>query len=354
MVTIRICARARPEGPSNITLGKILFTYIIMSLLHRSSRHRFTSETSKYYINCDDLPKEPNSITNEQLITYNIQNDVEIYKALINFTKHNKKNKHIVMKIGYKDKRIHHEFKIGTLLYQYKIPGFIKYICILDCDDVSLKEDTPTPKPDQHVCTNRESKEILLMPFIHGHCIANFTWREQDSNIMKSLLKQIFFSCYVAFEIIGFIHSDLHMENIFMKPTKQEFIHYGENIDIKTYGYKIVINDFDKSFVIPTLMMRQNTSSAIDTENIRRTYLAQNSSGFWKDLERVFLELSIVTNNNNIRVAIINEIILPFISKSISKKTDYKKSFEILNMIDSVVLVAEPKPNSFVYDPNIF
>jgi hypothetical protein len=322
-----------------------------MSLLHRSSRHRFTSETSKYYINCDDLPKEPNSITNEQLITYNIQNDVEIYKALINFTKHNKKNKHIVMKIGYKDKRIHHEFKIGTLLYQYKIPGFIKYICILDCDDVSLKEDTPTPKPDQHVCTNRESKEILLMPFIHGHCIANFTWREQDSNIMKSLLKQIFFSCYVAFEIIGFIHNDLHMENVFMKPTKQEFIHYGENIAIKTYGYKIVINDFDKSFVIPTLM-QQNTEG-VDSENIRRTYLIQNSSGFWKDLKRVFLELSIVMIDNDILIPIINKILV-FIDKCLEKNTDYKRSFELLDMIDAVVLVAQPKPNSFVYDPNVF
>jgi hypothetical protein len=316
-----------------------------MSLLHRTSRHRFTSETSKYYINCDDLPREPNSITDEQLLTYNKQNDVEIYRALINYTKHNKTNKHIVMKIGYKDKRIHHEFKIGTLLYQTKIPGFIKYICILDCDDVlqdspSLKQES-SPKKGQNVCTNREYKEILLMPFVNGPCVTNYKWREQDGDIMKSVLKQIIFSCYAAFETIGFIHNDLHMENVFMKPTKQEFIHYGENIAIKTYGYKIVINDFDKSFYN-------------FTENDIKSYLAKNSSGFWNDLKRVFLKLSIVMIDNRILVPIIDETITPFISNCLVKRMDYKKSFELLNMIDAIVLVAQQKTQSFVYDPTVF
>ena len=395
-------AKARASNPRFGEPVKI-FTYFIMSLLHRTSRHRFTSETSKYYIDCsklgpnpilnctmktpkasssdcDNLPKEPNSITDEQLLTYNKQNDVEIYRALINYTKHNKTNKHIVMKIGYKDKRIHHEFKIGTLLYQTKIPGFIKYICILDCDDVlqdspSLKQESSTKfvkthslddSPDslrssvasspkkgkfEHLCTNREYKEILLMPFVNGPCVTNYKWREQDGDIMKSVLKQIFFSCYAAFETIGFIHNDLHMENVFMKPTKQEFIHYGENIAIKTYGYKIVINDFDKSFVIPTLM-RQNTEG-IEPENFRRTYLAKNSSGFWLDLKRVFLELSIVMIDNNILVPMLNKIIT-FIDNCLGKNLDYKKSFELLNMIDAIVLVAQPKPTSFVYDPNVF
>lgn len=309
-----------------------------MSLLQRSSRHRFTSETSKYYINCDELPKEPNSITNEQLLTYNRQNDVSVYKALINFSKHNKKNKHIVIKIGYKDKRIYHEFNIGNLLYQYKIPGFIKYICILNCDDV-LKD---SPKTETNICTNRSSKEILLMPFINGPCIAGYKWNNQDSNIIKSVLKQIILSCFYAFETIGFIHNDLHMENIFMKPTKQEIINYGD-ISIQLYGYKIVINDFDKSFV----------NLKIDTETDRKTYIARNSSGYWNDLKRVFHEISIVMIDNNIRIPIIDEII-QFIGKSLDKKTDYKKSLDLLEMINNIVLISQPKYQSFTYDPNVF
>jgi hypothetical protein len=98
--------------------------------------------------------------------------------------------------------------------------------------------------------------------------------------------------------------------------------------------------------------MQQNTEG-VDSENIRRTYLIQNSSGFWKDLKRVFLELSIVMIDNYILIPIINKILV-FIDKCLEKNTDYKKSFELLDMIDAVVLVAQPKPNSFVYDPNVF
>ena len=304
--------------------------------LQRSSRHRFTSETSKYYINCDELPKEANSITNEQLITYNRQDDVEIYKALIDFSKYNKKNKHIVIKIGYKDKRIYHEFHIGTLLYKSKIPGFIKYICVLSCDDV---EQSTTKGEHNNICTNRTNKEILLMPFIHGSAVANRKWSIEDINIIKSVLKQIILSCFHAFDTIGFIHNDLHMENVFMKSTTQSAIHYGE-LATATYGYKIVIMDFDKSFVNTT----QNSE-----------YNKQYTYKHWNDMERVFLEFSIVMLDNGLQIPTIYENIIPFIVIASIDEIDYKSSLDLLDMIDNITIVLRPKlqaPAS--YNPNIF
>ena len=62
-------------------------------------------------------------------------------------------------------------------------------------------------------------------------------------------------SLAMAYDMMGFIHGDLHLGNVLLKRTKQAEIVYkfGEkSVLLPTMGYKIVIMDFEKSRASPT------------------------------------------------------------------------------------------------------
>ena len=65
-------------------------------------RHYKTHCGTKYFINCSDIQKEENSVIPEQILKN--KDDISIIKAVMNFSKHIKKNKHMVIKIAHKTK----------------------------------------------------------------------------------------------------------------------------------------------------------------------------------------------------------------------------------------------------------
>ena len=80
--------------------------------------------------------------------------------------------------------------------------------------------------------------------------IKTYNWNNENFNILKSLLKQIFLSLYIAFKLFGFIHNDTHFGNFLLKKQKKQIIFYKYNdeiIEVNTEGYSIVIIDFETS-----------------------------------------------------------------------------------------------------------
>lgn len=69
-------------------------------------------------------------------------------------------------------------------------------------------------------------------------------------NEIKSILKQLIFGLMYAFESTGFIHADLHIENILLNKLDTE-IEFSYRIDTHTYkldaNFECIIMDFDKS-----------------------------------------------------------------------------------------------------------
>jgi predicted HAD superfamily phosphohydrolase YqeG len=132
-----------------------------------------------------------------------------------------------------------------------------------------------------------------------------------------------------AYQNHGFLHNDLHLDNILFKKTKLLEIHY---TDIETNGYKAVIMDFDKSFISVDRML------AIE-------YLWSN---LYNMLSRVKFDLKskIIPSQN------FDNIIL-FVSHAELDKTEISKAKELLNILNDVEFF-NSQPFTFPkYDPNI-
>jgi hypothetical protein len=135
----------------------------------------------------------------------------------------------IIMKIGIKNNIIR-EYNISNILLT--IPGFIKYLCYYTCNN-----------------DKTNNLHILLMKEYMSD-IKSYKWNKHNFKLLKSLLKQIFLSLYIAFKKYGFIHNDIHYGNFLLKKQKKDIIIYKYNdneFKINSEGYSIIITDFENS-----------------------------------------------------------------------------------------------------------
>ena len=92
------------------------------------------------------------------------------------------------------------------------------------------------------------------MPYISEGSLRTFHWTPEKFPILESAILQAIMSSMVAYMKCGFIHGDFHLDNILLKKTKKREIVYSldtlESIVIPTNGYKIVILDFDSSWIV--------------------------------------------------------------------------------------------------------
>jgi len=58
---------------------------------------------------------------------------------------------------------------------------------------------------------------ILAMNYYKNDSIGNYKWNADNFVILKNLLKHTFFAVLCAYIKTGFIHGDLHCDNILIK-----------------------------------------------------------------------------------------------------------------------------------------
>ena len=113
---------------------------------------------------------------------------------------------------------------------------------------IFFTNDINKPLPKYFCKNNGTENYFLFMEYYDFGSILNYI--PKSLNEIISILNQVIASATLAFEHFGFIHGDLHPGNILLKKTKNDFIKYkftDKELEIKTNGIQIVINDFDKS-----------------------------------------------------------------------------------------------------------
>ncbi len=305
-----------------------------MNRLERN--HHKPDGANKYHINCNELEKNPSSIP-----VIKNKDDITILESIINDKNITSKQKHIVIKIGKVNKRIENEFMIGKFLEKHNIPGFIKYMCLFKCfDDIYHKIDTNNIK-SLSLCNAKKEDEnmkaILVMPFISEGSIRTFKWNSDKYEVLKSVILQTIMSVFTAYQKYGFLHNDLHLDNILIKKTKKENIEYEyENRKIKTFGYKIVIMDFETSFI-----------------NVEHSV---GNVSYWQNLLNMISRLNFdILNKDGDTVHLDNlNDITGFIIQQQNLKSSALKTKKILDMIENSKFKIIEIPKIKSYNPNVF
>jgi predicted unusual protein kinase regulating ubiquinone biosynthesis (AarF/ABC1/UbiB family) len=172
---------------------------------------------------------------------------------------------------------------------------------------------------------------VLIAPYINGGSIRNYAWNMTNIHILKSLLNQCIISLMYAYVKHGFLHNDLHLDNILLKRIKMEKVHY-EGIDIVTNGYKVVIMDFDKSFI-----------------NVDQTQAIQY---FWSNLYNLLSRIKFDLKDKITAIKNFDNIIL-LISNAEVHKYDITKAVDLPKMIDDIIFVDSEPLTVPTYNPNI-
>jgi hypothetical protein len=308
-------------------------------------RKHSTSETEKYkVIDCQKIVDKDVDTTKwiklEEVIKKT--RDLKILKGIL------LPNNSIVVKIG-KSETIEREYKISQLLSQ--IPGFIIYLCYFSCNNniekiisnssICAKEgDLGLAKLNQRVLEAMPPQDLLkilvMKEYLEGDIkhfdwdIKHFDWDKNNFIILLSLIKQIIASLYLAYEKIGFIHNDVHFGNFLIKKTKEETIKYSNlSQDIKLYGYKAIIMDFENSLF----------------DNVKENY-----NFLYQSIEQIIFGIKwyLDINTNNL------EPIKEYLSNHMKNNTKLDINI-LLSLIDKLEFVDRTLKNKILkYDPNIF
>jgi len=229
-------------------------------------RYHRSGGATKYYIDCYAYAENLDKIQIEEIIQNTV--DSSVIRGIATDDAIKKMNRHIVIKIGRVRTTIRKECNIGEELFKHHVPGYIRYIRVFPCYETA---DT-------------NERDVLVMPYIATGSIRKYTWDESNVELLKNLLAQTVLSAAVAYEAIGFIHSDLHLDNILFEKTTQTDIAYkfdGQAVTLKTLEYKIVIMDFGNSYI-----------------NVDRA----NANGFfWDDILNALTRVNLELRPSNLR-----------------------------------------------------
>jgi hypothetical protein len=291
---------------------------------------------NKYHIDCAKLEQKTESIDVVMDNVIQNVNDVSILRAVLTDDEITKKYRNIVIKIGKVNKTIEKEYQTGKILENANMIGFINFMCIFNCYDDTFENIKKNKL--KTICngekTDDQKKTVLIMPFIKDGSIKNFNWSTNNFDILKSVLQQIVMSVLTAYEICGFLHNDLHLDNVLLKKTKKDIIVY-EKAGIKTYGYKIVIMDFDRSFI------HVDIKTGIEF--------------YWLNLYNVLSRVNSDLEKPNGNKIIMNNMtkITTFIENQRINKKSHQNAIKLLDIINDSTFSILEKPK-LVYNPNIY
>lgn len=286
----------------------------------KSNHYHKGGLAGKYYLTCNQEQFQDTEVLDKTEIR-------AIVKGLIS-DNHVRKNRHIILKVGNRS-ILEKEYNIGEKLKG--IPGFIKFICLYSCPD-SLSRYTKAHRV--RLCEpgiENDSLHMLVMPYMKIGSIEDFDWMA-NAALLSSCIQQVFLSLLYAFDDYGFVHSDIHLDNILLNTTQKVTIDYRDT-SVITHGMKVCIMDFDKSFI-----------------SVPR----ENSFALFQDIERILLELRLACK---LTFEPLQEMITYAHQRSAFGSTPNTKDIlELVKMAVSITAIQKQDlmRSSLVYDPNVF
>jgi len=274
--------------------------------------------------------------------------EVTILQAVANDTTIRQHHNHIVVKISRntqpkQEDMAHKEYRIGKSLEQFT--GFLKYICLFSCFDDSINRfgnnDTNRRSVTGKICNAKDKiqenwKYVLVMPYFKDGSIKNYNWKTANVETLKYLVIHTILSISQAFLQIGFIHGDLHLDNVLLKKTKITQFEYSFAADVTVrepiMGWKPVIMDFEKSSV-----------------GVYDLYL------FWNDLHQFTKNIDGIENNMNERILWKEETeIMAFIIEAKNNRLLVRNVLRLVEYIKNSTFTLQSKTPTVSYNPNLF
>ena len=279
--------------------------------LKKISHFRSTSSSVKFKLNCQDRVTEEWGTRGFLEILYKIQKQI-----LIGHMKETKKD--VIVKFE-NPSEIVADYKISETLFNSKIPNFIKYYCTFSCNENTDRFEELDPEKHEHLCSKKGTKTgFIIMPYYPLGSVKNYKWTTANFHVLKNIICQVIIAISSAFIKNGFVHGDLHMDNILLRKTKKKALYYN-SFDITLYldeMYAIVM-DFGRSKLNSSYTSYMTSISTI-TALLRD--IGENSD-IIIDAVPLYRYLSIMGNTTLDQKVIIN-----LINIIDSLKIDYTKS----------------------------
>jgi serine/threonine protein kinase len=164
-----------------------------------------------------------------------------------------------IIKVG-RSLIIEKEYEIAKLLKSIThthfraINSFIRYIYYFLSND-ELKKN--------HIHNNLN--KVLVMPYYMKGSIGKYNWNIDNFHLLKSLLKEIFIALNTAYDLIGFIHNDTHLDNFLISDENKVVIMDFENslIDETRNNYRILYFGFSQ------ILIELKIKAKLDIYNIK-------------------------------------------------------------------------------------
>lgn len=149
----------------------------------------------------------------------------------------------VVVKVADTSENIKIEYDTYEKLRNAKVyQGIAHYYCYFECND-DIKRITHTP----HICQGTGSTmRVLVMEHIKNPSFQEYNWKPVDKETIKSCIKQVLCTALDAYLKTGFVHGDLHLKNVLLKPTKSTEIDYGF-VKVPMGKFKTYLMDFEFS-----------------------------------------------------------------------------------------------------------
>lgn len=215
------------------------------SVIYRlqKSRDYRSDKDRKYFLDvCNkrivDVPATPVR-TDDWLVIKDALLDNKVMQAIMD------KNKPVVLKLGEHEKTFK-EFNTTRMLYEARVPGFVKYICAFSClDDL-------TNLKDRGLCNGKGiMQHALIMPYFKHGSTKTYAWSLENFHVLKSLVKETIACGMILAQQYSIIHNDLHADNIMMvssSKTNKRFDDLG--IVVLRFGYKPIMIDLELHRVV--------------------------------------------------------------------------------------------------------
>jgi hypothetical protein len=242
----------------------------------------------KYHVVDNSIPDELSSDENYNII-----------QTIIDENKY-AKDTEIIVKIASDNEIIKHEWKFIKQLKKYVPTGLPKYL------SGPLKYN---------------GKLVLMMPHYPIGSIISNTWDNDNLDILKSLVYQVFINIFLNYHYSGFIYNNLNnncFEKILIEKTKVPHLLYWfqspyENIirmfRAETLGYKAMINDFEDCYYV---------------------HKKDGIEDYWKSIYNLINSVQTDLIDNNYMISINNfKTITNFIKKQMDMKGDYNNSIRL-------------------------
>lgn len=275
-------------------------------------------DAEKYFIQCKNPQDTSSWLASTDVFSASMTR--AIVEALIHDGVNRKYNK-VVIKVAL-SQTLEKEYKISVILKN--IPGFIRYICAMKCND-NLKQYLV----DKHasICSydpHDSIHHVLVMPFMPIGSVRKYEWHRHDPLLFRSCLMQLVLSLYYAFIQYGFLQ-DIHLDNVLLKHTRKQIAKYLEYEIPILSGLQVCIMDFENAFI------------PVD-KTVTRT--------FYTDIQHIFTDIKYTMK---LRFPTQQQLEL-FLSECTNSNNPIDMP-ELLSHINKITIVTKEEPRVLKYDP---